>query len=288
MSLLRCIDLKRIIIFISVWSNCISDEQTNLFNRTVYGTVQEIIPPSKNVKETITEEEMTIVDEKAKLEKDYMEDDSEDVELGDIPEDQWMNEALLDVAYYLRAHKFNDFDRRYLREEEVKEEHKNLYLKFPEPPIRNYHWEVYKYCSAGLVSCLKYLHSIVMDAYHQRTSDTAALINMQRWNWKEHNDTIAAVDGECQRLRELDWKTAEPFRGPLERFQWRISASYFMCWYTMQNHSALLNFGEPCDNFANCLDPRFGVNNGDWRADDRIAFACARYSFCPDPCCPLR
>lgn len=27
-------------------------------------------------------------------------------------EDEWIDEALLDVAFYLRMHKFNEFDRR--------------------------------------------------------------------------------------------------------------------------------------------------------------------------------
>ncbi|KAI5709478.1 hypothetical protein M8J75_000535 [Diaphorina citri] len=277
-----------IIITINQCVYCNSDEEAP-FNRTHNAdNFEEVIPPSKKLKETITEEEMSIVDEKAKVGKDYMDVDAEDLEQGDIPEDQWMSEALLDVAYYLRAHKFHDFDRRYTREEEATPEDRNLYARFPEPPLRHYHWEVFKYCSVGLSSCLKYLHSIAMDAYLQRTSDTSILINLQGWTWDDHNETIQAVDAECKRLRDLDWKTAEPFQGPLERFQWRTSASYFMCWYTMQNYTALSYFGEPCDNFANCLDDTFGENNQDWRADDRNAFACARYSFCPDACCPRR
>lgn len=262
-------------------------EDLKPFNRTEnVDNFEEVIPPSSKMKDTITEDEMTIGDENVR--KDYMEDVSEDEEHGDIPEDQWMSEALLDVAYYLRAHKFQDFDRRYLREEEVTDEEKNLYARFPDPPLRQYHWEVFKYCSVGLKSCLKYLHTIAMDAYLQRTSDTSVLINLQGWAWRDHNDMILAVDVECRQLRDLDWKTAQPFQGPLERFQWRTSASYFMCWYTLQNHTTLSFFGEPCDNFANCLDDQWTDQNKDWRANDEKAFACAHYSFCPDVCCPRR
>ncbi|KAL1463790.1 hypothetical protein WDU94_015503 [Cyamophila willieti] len=277
-------DLVTLGLVLSCWNARTNGQEAAPFNRTVNtDNFEEVIPPSKKVKETITEEEMSIVDNK----KDIL-GDLEDEDLVEITEDKWMGEALLDVAYYLRAYKFHEFDRRYVREEEAKEEDRNLFMKFPEPPLRHYHWEVFKYCSVGLPSCLKYLHSIVMDAYLQRMSDTGVLIQTQDWNFDEHNDTIAVVDAECQRLRDLDWKMAEPFKGPLERFQWSASASYFMCWYTLQNYSALSYFGESCDNFANCLDDQFGLNNHDWRADDRLAFACARYSFCPDVCCPLR
>lgn len=48
------------------------------------------------------------------------------------------------------------------------------------------------------------------------------------------------------------------------------------------------HFNESCDNFANCLDDKYFTNNKDPRADDTIPFACAFYSFCPDPCCPLK
>jgi hypothetical protein len=44
---------------------------------------------------------------------------------------------------------------------------------------------------------------------------------------------------------------------------------------------SLAALGEPCDNFANCLDPEFGASNGDPRADDEKPFQCATYSFCP-------
>lgn len=272
-----------LIVFCQIRSN---GEDLKPFNRTENsGNFEEVIPPSSKVKNTITEEKLSIGDEK--MRKDYMEDVEED-EYKEIPEDQWMTEALLDVAYYLRAHKFQDFDRRYLREEEVTDEDRNLYARFPDPPLRQYHWEVFKYCSLSLTSCLKYLHSIVMDAYLQRISDTSVLINLQGWTWLEHKDTILAVDSECKRLQNLDWKMAQPFQGPLERFQWRTSASYFMCWYTLQNESALSSFGEPCDNFANCLDDEWKDRNKDWRANDEKAFACAYYSFCPDVCCPRR
>jgi hypothetical protein len=61
----------------------------------------------------------------------------------------------------------------------------------------------------------------------------------------------------------------------------QTSASYYMCWYTMNEVPSLAALGESCDNFANCLDSEFGVSNGDPRADDKTPFQCATYSFCP-------
>ena len=60
-----------------------------------------------------------------------------------------------------------------------------------------------------------------------------------------------------------------------------------MCWFTMLGTPELTHFGQPCDNHADCLGI-YGAHNKDPRADDRRAFACAIYSFCPDPCCPLK
>ena len=72
-----------------------------------------------------------------------------------------------------------------------------------------------------------------------------------------------------------------------ERFQWRTSASYYMCWYTMLETPELSVFGESCENHANCLDV-YGIENKDPRANDAKPFACALYSFCPDHCCPMK
>jgi hypothetical protein len=54
-----------------------------------------------------------------------------------------------------------------------------------------------------------------------------------------------------------------------------------MCFYTMRRRPLLSHFGEACDNFASCLDIKYGAHNGDPRADDFVPFNCATYSFCP-------
>lgn len=54
------------------------------------------------------------------------------------------------------------------------------------------------------------------------------------WTREKHENYIRMVNDECLRLKTLDWIKPLPFRGPLDRFRWRVTASYFMCWYTMQ------------------------------------------------------
>ncbi|XP_044017201.1 protein kinase C-binding protein NELL2-like, partial [Aphidius gifuensis] len=208
----------------------------------------------------------------------------------DIPEESidpnWnRNLAIRDVAYYLRAHKFSDYDHRYYKK--IEDSPHRLYEEFPKPPLRSLHWEVHKYCDDGFIKCLKYLDNTIRSTSLRRVDDTITVIKDNHWNISNNNAEIIAIQTECQTAQQRDNLTFVPFQGPIERFQWRTSASYYMCWYTMLEISELSRFGESCDNHANCLDV-YGVNNKDPRADDSKPFACALYSFCPDHCCPMK
>uniref|UniRef100_A0A1B6G4V7 EGF-like calcium-binding domain-containing protein n=1 Tax=Cuerna arida TaxID=1464854 RepID=A0A1B6G4V7_9HEMI len=200
----------------------------------------------------------------------------------DLSQEPWVKGAVLDVAYFLRSHKFNDFDRRYYNESAGQKAQQFNY--FPRPPLRYLHWEVYKFCDRGFYHCLFYLNSVAEDAALTRSLDSSKIVNDHKWEYPRNAGLIEAVEKECVRLREIDWTDADPFKGPLERFQWRVSASYYMCHYTMLEYPPLIMFGERCDNFANCLVSRSARNN-DPRADDSKPFQCAMYSFCPDACC---
>ncbi|XP_046662427.1 uncharacterized protein LOC124355357 [Homalodisca vitripennis] len=200
----------------------------------------------------------------------------------DLSTEPWVKEAVLDVAYFLRSHKFNDYDRRYHNESEGMKAVQ--FNHFPRPQLRYLHWEVYKYCSRGFFRCLGYLNTVIGSALLTRSSDSCKIINEHKWEYPRNAGSIEAVEMECVRLRKIDWENADPFKGPLERFQWRVSASYYMCHFTMLENPSLIMFGERCDNFANCLMGR-SAKNYDPRADDSKSFQCAMYSFCPDPCC---
>lgn len=53
------------------------------------------------------------------------------------------NKVIRDVAYYIRAHKFQDYDRRYYKR--LEDSPSRLYEEFPKPPLRSLHWEVRRY-----------------------------------------------------------------------------------------------------------------------------------------------
>ncbi|XP_014480163.1 PREDICTED: uncharacterized protein LOC106747286 [Dinoponera quadriceps] len=204
----------------------------------------------------------------------------------DTPDLDWdKNRLIRDVAYFIRAHKFHDYDRRYYKN--VEKATSRLYEEFPRPGLRSLHWEVRKYCDASFVECLKYLERIIKLTALRREDDTVTVMREQKWSLTNNTEQILAVQRDCQMAQRRDNLTMVPFQGPIERFQWRTTVSYYMCWYTMQGVADLAVFGEPCDNHANCLD-EYGVHNKDPRADDTKPYACALYSFCPDHCCPMK
>lgn len=201
-----------------------------------------------------------------------------------LPDDKWLVNALQDIAYFLRNHKFNEWDRRKYSNK-PKDIFIGFYNSFPDPSLRSLHWKVYKNCYKDFYQCVKYLYSVTETAPFTRRDDIITTLN------KKENMSkipIAELDNDCKKALLYSEKTGLPFDEPKEKFRWRTSASYFMCWYTMLGIPALSMLGESCDNFANCLDPTFGYRNHDPRSDDKFSFACALYSFCPDPCCPLK
>lgn len=122
----------------------------------------------------------------------------------------------------------------------------------------------------------------------QEDDSEGAFESMEAKARYENQQQVLALDKVCVDLRDNDEKGTDGFLGPLDRFQWRTTASYYMCAFTMKGEPALRHLGEPCDNWAWCLDWTLGPAHGDPRARDSVPFQCARYSFCPDPCCPQR
>ncbi|XP_053976515.1 mesocentin-like [Hylaeus volcanicus] len=213
--------------------------------------------------------------------------DVPDVEYGTEEWDaNWdKNKVIRDVAYYIRAHKFQDFDRRYYRS--LEDSPSRLYEEFPKPPLRSLHWEVRRHCDASFLECLKYLERTIKLTALRREDDTVTIMKEQKWNLANNTKQLLSVQKACQMAQRRDNLTMVPFQGPIERFQWRTTVSYYMCWYTMLGVPELSIFGESCGNHANC-QIEYGADNGDPRADDTKPYGCALYSFCPDHCCPMR
>ncbi|EZA56658.1 hypothetical protein X777_02262 [Ooceraea biroi] len=201
-----------------------------------------------------------------------------DPESTDVPDSSLdRNRVIRDIAYYIRAHKFHDFDRRYYKSAD--QAAVRLYEDFPRPGLRSLHWEVRKHCDVSFFECLKYLERMVRLTTLKREDDTITVMRQRKWSPTNNTEQILATQRDCQMAQKRDDLTAAPFQGPI--------GNYYMCWYTMLGVPDLATFGEPCDNHANCLD-EYGVRNKDPRADDTKPFACALYSFCPDHCCSMK
>ncbi|XP_050509758.1 uncharacterized protein LOC126886773 isoform X2 [Diabrotica virgifera virgifera] len=195
-------------------------------------------------------------------------------------------EKLQNIAYYLRNYKFNEYDRRY--ETDPTNASRPYYKFFPKPPLRSLHWEVHQFCEPSFHDCVEYLSKKLHHVALRRSDDTSVVMLEQRWSWRKNEQQIVQVDAECLRNKRIDDTVADHFEGPLERFQWRVTASYYMCWYTLLKTPEMRRLYEKCDNFASCLDYDYGPRNEDDRVEDWRPFSCALYSFCPDPCCPFK
>lgn len=103
----------------------------------------------------------------------------------------WVAEALREIAYYLRAHKFNDFDRRYETDpERARREH---YAAFPRPPLRSLHWEVHRFCEPSFLSCVEYLGRRTRGAGLKRSDDTAVVMQEQHWNLRNDSQQVSPM-----------------------------------------------------------------------------------------------
>lgn len=137
-----------------------------------------------------------------------------DAEATNVPDSTLdRNQVIRDVAYFIRAHKFHDYDRRYYKGAE--EATSRLYEEFPRPGLRSLHWEVRKHCEASFVECLKYLERIIRLTALRREDDTVTIMREQKWNLVNNTEQILAVQRDCQIAQRRDNLIAVPFQGPI-------------------------------------------------------------------------
>lgn len=200
----------------------------------------------------------------------------------EIPDEKLLLRAIKDISFYLRNYKFNEWDRRYFHDK-PSDELVGFFSYFPSPPLRSLNWKVYGNCNENFYKCIIYLHSVIETAQLNRNTGSSIIVDESE---VKDNNSVYNVNLECIKALLNAEKTGLPFNNPVERFQWSTSASYYMCWYTMLGNPELSMIGEPCNNFANYVElGQYGYHHSDIRSDDRFSFACAMYSFCPDPCC---
>ncbi|XP_073961333.1 uncharacterized protein [Choristoneura fumiferana] len=183
----------------------------------------------------------------------------------DIPQESFLQDypgkqlstAIQDVANYLRNVKFNGDQRK-----------TNLKgNEYTSDSSKHLHFEVQENCNSDFNKCVTYLQFVIASA---PASEARMMVLSQL-------DTM--------RYEPLMTENNVPYDGTLEKLKWDKTASYYMCWYTMRGTPALSMLGESCDPLAMFYSTR-NIHQ-DPRSDDKKPFACAKYSFCPDPCCPL-
>jgi hypothetical protein len=91
---------------------------------------QDYNDESSDEADDLLEEEEDIETEDGNSVEDDVEGETVAEELDRTTEEEWMNRAVQDIAYYLRAHKFNDFDRRYHENEDIAPRVSNLIAIF--------------------------------------------------------------------------------------------------------------------------------------------------------------
>lgn len=184
------------------------------------------------------------------------------------------NRQLINIGAWLRNHKYHEVDQRYSYR--GKENMQPYFFKsFPKPPLNSIHSSLAKHCRESLVSCVKEIHQHINSV---------------------ESPYIHIYPSSPYRLRrvklpglEYPWLRTdlETFKNRLELFEYRMAASYFMCFYTLQRLELLRKFHMECHETLVDWSDTGKLElllSYDYRSYD-TDFDCALLSFCPDVCC---
>lgn len=195
------------------------------------------------------------------------------------------------IGYWLRSHKFTSFDERFnTKKRSVMTPY--YHQKFPEPRLRRMNESLALICRSGVTNCVEE----IFDAYTltPEANIFRADPNKYDFDYKNYTETLSLRYASSSR-RTLRAIKHEPFSNKLKLWQFRVTASYFMCFFTLQKLNVLDSFGENCKRIsgkvmftsAGRLYYQYSRTDPtpDFRSDDTVPFQCALYSFCPDICC---
>lgn len=170
------------------------------------------------------------------------------------------------IGLFLSAHKYFEIDRRYaLTKSEADEP--TFYKHFPLPRLRKQHPEVVSACDQGFLQCVEEIHG------KAKRSGSLAKIHKTFGN------------------NSIQYASYYPFKDSLELFQYRVTASYYMCWYTdlREEPLALIDTND-CFQDLELTEEASGTKIVDFRSkithpgDKYSIYTCAYLWFCPDPC----
>lgn len=98
--------------------------------------------------------------------------------------ESWIEEAVHDVAFSLRRHKFQANDLRYRSGKGIP-----LYLQFPDPPLRKTHWQVRLYRLWNLIMFLAELSNKTGRNIWlgENKLEKKIEVNEYEWNWEKNS-----------------------------------------------------------------------------------------------------
>ncbi|RUS80997.1 hypothetical protein EGW08_011235 [Elysia chlorotica] len=173
------------------------------------------------------------------------------------------------IGLFLAAHKYFEVDRRRGNSLSWKYDPRVFAKHFPMPRLRKLHPRVSEACHQGLTECIREIASTAQES-------------------PSISDTDPELTKAAKALPE-NIPDYYPLTSDLELFQYRTTASYFMCWYTMQREELLMNYM----NTRPCLENLDKVKEKEW-ADMIVMdfrkgsldspWLCSEIHFCPDPC----
>lgn len=173
-------------------------------------------------------------------------------------EDRWTKGHILFWAgSYLAAHKYYGLDYRKIVKKPT------FYRQFAVPVLEEFHPVAKSACEEGPVSCLK-------NVYFYAAQSTT-LFPMYHTNIYVYE--------------ELNY----PFESLEEMFRYRMTASYYLCWYTMRREPVLSKEWGYCFDYfrdwsGDCVYEAEGKPMTDVRGTTERPFSCEMLWFCPDPC----
>ncbi|OWF54047.1 uncharacterized protein LOC110445635 isoform X1 [Mizuhopecten yessoensis] len=187
-----------------------------------------------------------------------------------------MKDNLLVVGLYLAAHKYFEVDRRYTFST-TKYEDRKFFKHFPIPRLKKLHPTVERECNKGAFECITHIYK-------------TALVSGSLASKK--------ILTEHKNLKKGSIPLEYPFDSALEQFQYRTTASYFMCWYTELGDD-LLAFEDEKGCYFNLVGIVQEAVDGKGIYDIRSEIlkyeaslkekrvsphTCPYLWFCPDPC----
>ncbi|VDI36246.1 Hypothetical predicted protein [Mytilus galloprovincialis] len=169
------------------------------------------------------------------------------------------------IGIFLAAHKYFEVDRRYTFTSSQFENPK-FYKHFPTPRLRKRHQVVVGACELGYLPCVEEIFKTA-----------------------NHSGSLAKIHKNFGK-NAIRYASYYPFKDSLELFRYRVTASYYMCWFTEMREDVLALPGtNNCFKDLNETEEAGGKNIEDFRSEVKISeeysiFTCAYLWFCPDSC----